>query len=134
MKIDMEYLKGLLEAFQLSEKPTTDIEELKGRGFDYDDDKFIFHLQILADRNLVEQEDGDGGLGYFKSIDGFVSWSVLPLRLTASGHDFIEALANKEVWQKVKTEFKGASISTLITVSKKLLEGYLSKKVEEILK
>jgi hypothetical protein len=53
MKIDQDYLKGLLEAFENAEEPTTDIEELQRLGFNYEDDKFIFHLQILADRMLV---------------------------------------------------------------------------------
>jgi len=66
-------------------------------------------------------------------LDGFHQWSVLPLRLTASGHQFIEALSNKEVWAAIKHGFKDASITTLKSVSLKLLEGYAQKKVEQLL-
>ena len=124
MKIDQDYLKNLLEVCQASEKPTFDIEELRAAGLDYNDKRFEFHMMILTDHGFIEQDDGDPGFGLTKSLDGFLSWSVLPLRLTASGHQFIEALSNKDVWAVIKRDFKDASIATLKTVSLKLLEGY----------
>jgi hypothetical protein len=128
MKVDQEYLKGLLEAFEAAESPTTNILELKEKGFDYGKNEFIFHLQVLSDQSFIEMENGSG-LGFHKGADGNVSWSVAPLRLTAQGHDFISALRNKEVWNTLKSEFKDASIGTLWSVSKQLLEGYTKKKV-----
>ena len=132
MKIDQDYLKGLLEAFEVADKPTTDIDELGRHGFSSKDDKFLFHLQVLEDKGLVEG-DKDIGLGYQRSVDGVVSWGTIPLRLTAMGHDFIGALHNKEVWETIKTDFKEASIETLWKVSKELLEGYTKKKISAIL-
>ena len=133
MKIDQDYLKKLLEACQASEKPTFDIEDLRARGLDYNDQKFEFHMKILDDQRLIEKDDGDSGFGLSKSIDGFASWSVLPLRLTASGHQFIEALSNEEVWLAIKDGFKDASITTLKSVAFKLLEGFAKKKIDELL-
>jgi hypothetical protein len=133
MKIDQDYLKRLLEACQASEKPTFDIEDLRVAGFDYNDQQFEFHMKILNDQNLVERDDGDAGFGLFKGIDGFLSWSVLLLRLTASGHQFIEALENREVWAAIKHGFKDASIDTLRRVALKLLDGFAQKKVDELL-
>ncbi|MFZ0372656.1 MAG: DUF2513 domain-containing protein [Xanthobacteraceae bacterium] len=133
MKIDQDYLKKLLEACQASEKPTFDIEDLKAAGFDYHDQNFEFHMKILNDRHFIEQDDGDGGFGLTKSMDGFQSWSVLPLRLTASGHQFIEALQNKDVWAAIKRGFKDASIETLQSVALKLLDGFAQKKIDALL-
>lgn len=133
MKIDHDYLKGLLEACQASEKPTFDIEDLKARGFDYGDSRFEFHMKILDDRHLIEQDDGDRGFGLTKGIGGFLSWSVLPLRLTASGHEFVAALSNSEVWTTIKNGFKDASLDTLVDVAKKLFEGYTTKKLKSFL-
>ncbi len=133
VKIDQDYLKKLLETCQGSEKPTFDIEDLKAAGFDYNDVKFEFHMMILTDQGFIEQDDGDPGFGLTKSLDGFPSWSVLPLRLTASGHQFIEALSNKEVWAAIKHGFKDASIATLKNVSLKLLDGYAKKKIDALL-
>ncbi len=133
MKIDQDYLKRLLQVCQASEKPTFDIEDLKARGFDYNDPQFEFHMRILDDQCLIEQDDGDPGIGLTKSIDGFLSWSVLPLRLTASGHEFIEALENEEVWATIKRNFKDASIGTLRDVAMKLLNAYAEKKLKQLL-
>lgn len=132
MKIDHDYLKKLLESCQAPEKPTFDIEDLKAAGLDYGDAQFEFHMMILTDQGFIEQDDGDPGFGLTKSIDGFLSWSVLPLRLTASGHQFLEALTNEEVWAAIKEGFKGASIGTLKSVSLRLLEGYSYNTVNNI--
>jgi len=131
MKIDHEYLKGLLEAFESSESPVTDIDKLAELGFDYEEDKFVFHMRLLDDRKLISQSDGTSGFGAIESMDGEVHWSVTPLRLTAGGHDFIEALRNKEVWATVKTGFKDASIGTLVSVSKQLLDRALQKQLNK---
>jgi len=133
MKIDHEYLKKLLETCQASDKPTFDIEDLRAAGIEYRDKLFEFHMRLLTDQEFIEQDDGDPGFGLSKGLDGFQSWSVLPLRLTASGHQFIEALANKEVWATIKTSFKDASLSTLKNVVPKLLEGYAKKKIDALL-
>jgi uncharacterized protein DUF2513 len=133
VRIDQDYLKGLLQACQASEKPTFDIEDLKAAGFDYNDPQFEFHMMILTDQRLIEQDDGTPGIGLTKSLDGFLSWGVMPLRLTASGHQFIEALSNKEVWAAIKHGFKDASITTLKAVALKLLDSYAQKKIEQLL-
>lgn len=131
MKIEHDYLKKLLEAGQASEKPTFDIEDLKTAGFDYGDPKFEFHMMILADHGFIKQDDGSPGFGLTKSLDGFCQWSVLPLRLTSSGHQFIEALSNEEVWARIKHGYPDASIATLEVVALKLLEDYAQKKIAQ---
>jgi hypothetical protein len=133
MKIDQEYMKRLLAACQASERPTFDIEDLQTAGFDYNDPRFEFHMKILNEQGFIEQDDGDPGFGLIKGIDGYRSWSVLPLRLTASGHQLIEALSNKEVWATIKTGFKDASLTTLKTVAMRLLEAYTAKKINQLL-
>ena len=106
MKIDHDYVKKLLEACQASEKPTFDIEDLKAAGFDYNDANLEFHMAILNDQGFIRQDDGDPGFGLTKGADGSLSWSVLPLRLTASGHDFLDTVQNPEVWSKTKAAAK----------------------------
>lgn len=121
MKIDLDYLKGLLEAFQAAPKPTTNIQELRERGFDHENDRFWFHMKILEDKGLIKNEKGFG-LGYSQGINGDVMVSVVPLRLTADGHDFLEALRNKTVWAKIKSNFQEVSIDTLVEIAKELLK------------
>ncbi len=90
-------------------------------------------MATLNDQGFIEREDGDTGFGLQKSLGGCLSWSVLPLRLTASGHQFIEALSNKHVWAEIKRSFKDASIATLRDVSLKLLDAYVKRKIDNIL-
>ena len=133
MKINQDYLKRLLELAQGSPTPTFSILDFERAGMPYDSDEFEFHMQILNDQNLIVQDDGDSGFGMVKGIDGIRSWSVLPLRLSADGHEFIEALENAQVWETIKREFKGASIKTLKDVGLQLLEGYAKKKVKYLI-
>jgi hypothetical protein len=73
MKIDHDFLKALLEAFENALKPTTDIHELAKAGVLDDEDKFIFHMKILEDKCLIERNDGDAGFGLSQSVDGYNS-------------------------------------------------------------
>lgn len=132
MKIDHEYLKGLLEAFEASDEPQTDINDLAKHGYNYDTDVFLFHMRLLEDRGLIMRVDGGSGFGTVESLDGMTHWAVMPLRLTATGHDFLDALRNKEVWAALKTGFKDASMGTLMTVSKELFNRALNKQLNKI--
>ena len=127
MKPDAEYLKRLLTAFQDAPNPTTDIRELEGAGFSLNDPKFEFHLMLLQDGGFVESESRAGGIGISKSADGFIQWSVIPLRLTASGHKFAEAMGNSTVLQTLKKNFVGASLSTIHEVAMVIIKGEIAK-------
>ncbi len=133
MKIDHDYLKKMLEAFENAPAPVFYVPDFRAADLNHCDPQFIFHLGILNDQGFVARDDHKAGFGLQYNMDGSAAWSIIPLRLTAQGHDFIEALKNKEVWATLKKDFKDASINTLWDVSKKLLEGYAKKKVEGLL-
>ncbi|MGA2005425.1 MAG: nucleotide-binding protein [Terriglobales bacterium] len=94
MKPDPEYLKQLLTALQTAPNTTTDIQELSAAGLPFDDPRFEFHMMLLKDGGFLEGAEsgpsgglaGSAGIGLEKSADGRSQWSVIPLRLTASGH------------------------------------------------
>lgn len=135
MKIDQDYLRELLIAFEDSNEPHTSITKLLVLGFDHQTNEFRFHIRLLQDRGLIGRVDGLRGIGYFspgsddRDDEGF--FDEVPLRLTAPGHDFLEAIRNKEVWATLKTGFKDASIGTLVTVSKELFNRALSKQLDK---
>jgi Hypothetical protein (DUF2513) len=133
MKIDPDYLKKMLETFEAAPAPIFYVSDFQDAGLNFHDHEFIFHLGVLADQGFVARDDRKPGFGLQRGADGSASWSIVPLRLTAEGHHFIEALKNKEVWATLKKDFKDASLSTLWDVSKKLLEGFAKKKIEGIL-
>ncbi|EOX1030368.1 DUF2513 domain-containing protein, partial [Escherichia coli] len=120
MKLDQQYLKDLLIAFEKTHGPDTMLSELEDNGFNRYDQNFIFHMRLLCDYELIVRVDGKPGFGHIMSNElgegvGY-SWIEVPLRLTARGHDFIADLRQKEVWQTIKTNFKDEGISTLISV------------------
>jgi hypothetical protein len=127
MKPDIEYLKQLLTAFQGAPNPTTDIRELEDAGLSIDDPKFEFHMMLLQDGGFVESESEAGGIGLSKSADGSMEWSVIPFRLTASGHEFAEAMGNSKVLQTLKKSFFGASISTMRDVAVAIIKTEIAK-------
>lgn len=136
MKIDQQYLKDLLIAFEETQGPDTMIDELEAAGFKSNDSNFIFHMRLLYDNALIVRVDGRYGIGHEMSqaLGEGVSyyWLNIPLRLTARGHDFIADLRQKEVWQTIKANFRDEGISTLMGLSKSLAMGFAKKKVKEI--
>ena len=111
MRIDAEYIKLLLDVFLNSPKPTADLKDfpmldLKG---DVNDDvhKFVFHMEILEDQGFIEPAINTSSIG-IKRISHTYSWSVIPLRLTASGHDFASALSKPGIIEELRSKFKDA--------------------------
>lgn len=130
MTIEIEYLKKLLSKAQESKKAIFTIRELADNQTEIDDEKFVFHLKILADQGLIVSDyDNSNDIGDSRNSNGSLSWSIKFLRLTNKGHDFIEALNNKTVWNKIKNEVKSKSLSVLVTTAQVLL----SKSIEQSL-
>jgi hypothetical protein len=84
-------------------------------------------MMLLQDGGFVESESRAGGIGLSKEADGSIQWSVIPLRLTASGHEFAEAMENSKVLQTLKKSFVGASLSTMRDVAVAIFKAELAK-------
>ena len=134
MKIDQEYLKKLLIAFEDTDGPDTILSELEEAGFSKDNN-FIFHMRLLNDNRLIIRIDSQAGFGheFREHVGGYdYRWIETPLRLTTKGHDFIVDLRQKEVWQTIKAGFKDEGLSTLMSVTKSLAEGFAKKKIKDL--
>jgi len=133
MKPDVDYLKKMLEAFRESPKPTMDIRELAKAGLNYEDDIFIFHLGLLGDQGFVVAADNGGhsnrDLGIQRGAGDCIQWSVVPLRLTAAGQEFAEALSHNKIVEMLKTKFIGASLSALSAAAITMLRQGLANHV-----
>jgi hypothetical protein len=88
MKTDPEYLKRLLAAFKNAPHPTTDLIELERAGFTRSDPKFEFHIAYLRHKGYLEVDDE--GMAMLKHADQHIQSSVIPFRLTPTGHKFAE--------------------------------------------
>lgn len=139
MKIDQDYLKKLLIAFEETEGPDTILTELEEKGFHRDDSNFIFHMRLLNDNSLIERVDDQDGFGHLiiqQMGRGVASssyhWLVVPLRLTAKGHDFLSDIRQKEVWAAIKNNFRDQGLGTLTGIAKSLAEAYAKKRIRDI--
>lgn len=112
-KLDPDYIKKILTAFLDSPEPVTDIDELEKQGLSYESPEFYFHLRLLNDQGFVERDDDEPGLGVDRSLDGQYSWSVIPLRLTAAGHEFAEALGDNRAFEAVKKSLVSSSLGVM---------------------
>jgi len=130
MKIDQDYTKHLLNIFIESECAGIYPDSFVDNGIPLDA-KFLFHMQILEDQHFVECLDKIRGLGYEIGMGGEFTWKGHPIRLTAAGHEFAEALNKSEVWDVLKKEFKEASLSTLSNAAKQLLGAFARKQINK---
>jgi hypothetical protein len=130
LKIDQEYLKVMLNTFVDSPRSFIWIADLADRGLDMDD-KFLFHIQILEDQSFIECLDKKSNIGYEITLGGEYRWESRPLRLTATGHEFVEAMNNSQIWEILKNEFKDSSLSTLKSVAGNLLKAFAKKQLNK---
>ena len=132
MKIDQDYLREILNTFTESSRSFIWLENISQKGITIDD-KFLFHIQILEDQHFVECLDKKSDIGYEITLGGDFRWNSRPLRLTASGHEFTEAINRPEIWDILKQEFKDASLSTLKSAASSLLLALAKKPVNKYL-
>jgi len=132
MKIDQEYIRKILNSFILSERSFVWVADIMQQGIEIDD-KFLFHMQILEDQKFIECLDKMSDLGYEITLGGDFKWNSRPLRLTASGHEFLEAINRPEIWAVLKAEFKDASLSTLKSAAGTLLSAFAKKQLGKYL-
>lgn len=121
MRRDDELIRRLM--LRLEDMPPG-ITTLGGELSDVEPDsaKLAEHLQLLIDHNFIE---GRNSGGLMPGADAFVV-----VRITAGGHDFINALRNDTVWRKTKDKVAsvGGSVSlgTLTEVASAVAKGLLN--------
>jgi hypothetical protein len=120
MKRNMDLVYKILE-FTENKSDFTSPELPMIEGFDQT--IICYHIKILSQARLLEAKD-------WSSDDG-PEWVLT--HMTNYGHDFFENLKQKTIWETIKSEFKDASLDTIITVSKQLAEGWAKKKVNALL-
>ena len=126
----ISHLKKLLNVFLDSEKHFADLSSFKENDIEIDDE-FLFHMQILEDQNFIKAYNEENFLGYNVALGGNFEWFSQILRLTASGHEFADALNKKEIFEVLSKEFKNSSVATLVTVSKELMLAFAKEQAKK---
>ena len=145
MRIDIEYLKNLLNQFLEAESAHISVLKLHAAGFPvessekpgYLDEKFLFHIQIVMDNGLISDKNlrlaGLESIGIHLDLSGTPTLVEKDIRLTQRGHDFANALSKKEVFEKLKNEFKDAPFKVIFDGSQKLVQHFFQKKLDNLL-
>lgn len=132
MRIDQDYLKVMLNTFVESPRSFVWVGDML-KGQVVMDDKFLFHIQILEDQGFIECLDKKSELGYQVTLGGEYEWQSRPLRLTAAGHEFVEAINRSEIWEILKGEFRDASLTTLRSAATTLLKAVAERQLKKYL-
>lgn len=114
MKRDMLLIREIL----LSIEENDEVLHIEG----FSSKNIESHMKLLIEALLVERKSF--------GVNSFVTTTT---KLTWNGHEFLDSIREEEVWNTIKSEFREASMSTIIKVGKDLAEGFAKKKVESIL-
>lgn len=140
MKENLDYVSRMLGVFLESESAYVSslalMDAMNASDSDSEGENYLFHLQLLADRHLLENPQGSSdlsSLGIQRGLGGDVYPSDASLRLTSDGHDFAKAMANREVLDRLRSEFKDAPFDVVFEGGKKLLTHFFKKKLDSII-
>ena len=111
MKRDNDYLRELLFKIEGDES------RLKVGPAPYgqseEQEKEYYHLQLLCDAEYLIQT------------------AKMTYRLTNQGHDFIESIRDKGIWEKTKEAVAESGGSVTLEMIKAIATGFLKKKLSE---
>ncbi|CAK1985279.1 MULTISPECIES: DUF2513 domain-containing protein [Vibrio] len=136
MRVDFEYIKDFLALVLDNEELDFNLnqEQFKPLHADFDAKiKMVFHLEILEDQGLIESVSNRiQGLGFQRSGRNDVILSFIPLRLTATGHQFAADLVKPGVLEKLVDNFKDAGPTEAVKVVLGLGKSILEKKLAQL--
>lgn len=118
---DMDLIRQLLLDLEAFQQRPSGVSHLIAENFEikgYDSNQIDYHLSLINEAGLID----DGGLHPAVGI-GF-------RRLTWAGHDFLDSVRDKTVWDKTKaTAVKagGFSVDLLAGIAKEIIKQNLAK-------
>lgn len=95
---------------------------------DVEINKLRYHKRLLIEANLAQ-----GSIDNTLFSDSNRMPDVTLLRLTWTGHEFIDNYRQDELWNKIKLDLKDASFDTLLKLGKEVAESYARKKLASFL-
>ncbi|MUK47554.1 DUF2513 domain-containing protein [Aliivibrio fischeri] len=137
MKIDLEYTKDLLDLIVNDGAVDFNIGQDHFLSLQSDDgkkNKLAFHLEILADQGYIENSCTKGNdIGVQRFGLDTIKIKKIPLRLTASGHQFASDLGKSGVIDTLTRSFKDAGPSEVIKIVCALAKQIADKKLASFL-
>jgi hypothetical protein len=108
---DMDLVRDLLiricDTALSEEQAITDIKE-------------VYHLKMLSEEGYIS------GLEFHEYSEGLACYLLDP-KLTWNGHEFLETVRPKKIWEKIKTHLKDKGVGLTIDAISKAAPGIISK-------
>ncbi|MGR5165422.1 hypothetical protein ACPV4X_26470 [Vibrio owensii] len=132
MRISYEYLAGILSEFLESPEPHLSWKNFDGK-IKENQKLFFFHIFILRDKGLIvgASNPSDIGVEYNGNANMYERYNT-PIRLTATGHDFADALSKPSIREVIIDKFKDEGISAVLGITKSLAEKHAEKLLSEV--
>ena len=134
MRVDYEYVSGILNRFLDSDSPVLYLSDLK-KELTEDDNKLFFHLLILRDKSIITGSGTRGqtiGIQFNDNTNEYDYWLVA-LRLTAEGHDFADAITKPSIKEVVLDKFRNEGFSAVVDLSKRIALKQAERKLDDLL-
>lgn len=114
MKRDMSLIREILLKIEL--------DEFSGEINGYDKNIVDKHTKLLIEQSLLDRNS--------VGLNGYFSTSY---DLTWKGHELIDNIRQKEIWNTIKSEFKEESVSTIVSIAKEMAEKFAKDKLSKLL-
>lgn len=111
MKRDDEYIRNML--FEMEANEDSYVFLPSKINLSHEDKKRKYHMELLLD------------YGYLRMISGRT------VRLTAQGHDYLNAVRDEGIWQRTKASVAETGGSVALDVLKQIALGLFKKQIEE---
>ena len=136
MKLDIDYIERILTAVE--EHPKSQMQQrdlLKAIGTDgeniEDEDKFYYHMKRIDEVGYLQSSHLGSthidGFGFDHSIGRGRSLVDTSYELTWNGCEFLEAMRNDTVKNKITDWFKGMTLDQIKSQAPVLLTGLIAK-------
>jgi hypothetical protein len=123
MHLDHDLIRKILIGFEKVPSLFTTLDDVAKTENIKMDDLFFHNCYLIADQNLIVNQAGNSDIGLewgLRREDGFTQ-SVIPLRLTAEGHEYLSAIKEPARWKKIKKIAGSAGLQVIIAVAKSIL-------------
>ena len=113
MKRNMDLIR--LQLLELeSEQPVPELNE-------FTEDQKVYHMALCIEAGLVDGE-------VIKNSEGWPA-TAIAIRLTWSGHEFLDAAKNEKIWKKAGERIKKAGVQVTMSVLEGLLKSLLKERL-----
>jgi hypothetical protein len=132
MRISYEYVAEILSGFLEAPEPHINWSTFESKMRE-DEKLFFFHIFILRDKGLIvgASDPRNIGVEFNGNANLYETW-MAPIRLTATGHDFADALSKPSIKEVIVDKFKDEGISAVLGIARSLAEKHAEKLLGEV--